>query len=295
MPTAIVNGIRLHYQTTGHGPDLVMVHGLAANLAFWFLNIVPRLARDFRVTVFDLRGHGESDMPPTGYTTRDMADDLEGLLDQLGSARVHLVGHSFGGAVALHFALRHPTRVKSLTLADARVHGLQPLPSETDASFWNERHRALRDRGIDIPDDAPRVLFTMFEELGADLPWAVGQDAKAGRLGAWNPNSRSGRKWIALRETTTLARDVRLVGDLDAAAIQGLVPPVLLMFGEQSRCLPTCRELERLLPGARTVRIPGTGHFFPAHVPGTFVQHLQEFLGAPAPSETDSAPSTGIR
>jgi pimeloyl-ACP methyl ester carboxylesterase len=278
MSKATINGIRLHYQTIGSGPDLVMVHGLAANLAFWFLNIVPRLARDFRVTVFDLRGHGESDMPPAGYTTGDMADDLDGLLDHLGCTAVHLVGHSFGGAVALHFALRHPDRVKTLTLADARVHGLQPLPSDTDDGFWEERQRALRDKGIEIPDGTPRVLFTMFEELGADLPWAVGQDARGGRLGAWNPNSRSGRKWIALRETTTVARDVRHVGELDAAAIRGLVPPVLLLYGEQSRCLPTCRELERLLPEARTERISDAGHFFPVHVPGRFVERLQDFL-----------------
>jgi pimeloyl-ACP methyl ester carboxylesterase len=295
MPKAIVNGVRLHYQTTGSGPDLVMVHGLAANLAFWFLNIVPRLARDFRVTVFDLRGHGESDMPPTGYTTQDLAGDLEGLIDHLGVSSVHVVGHSFGGAVALHFALGAPARVKSLTLADARVHALQPLPSDTDASFWSERHRALREKGIDIPENAPRVLFTMFEELGAELPWAVGQDAKAGRLGAWNPHSRSGRKWIALRETTTLASDVLHVGDLDAAAIRRLAPPTFLMFGEQSRCLDTFRQLERLLPRARTVLVPGAGHFFPVQVPGTFVQHLHDFLEAPAPSGARVAPSSGIR
>ena len=76
MPTATVNQIALHFLQIGTGPDVVMVHGLAANLAFWNLAIAPALAQSFRVTTYDLRGHGRSDMPPSGYTMRDMVGDL---------------------------------------------------------------------------------------------------------------------------------------------------------------------------------------------------------------------------
>ena len=63
MPKACVNGVSLHYQQSGQGPDLVLIHGLAANLAFWFLRIVPALNKRHRVTVYDMRGHGKSGTP----------------------------------------------------------------------------------------------------------------------------------------------------------------------------------------------------------------------------------------
>lgn len=126
MPRATVNDVSIHYQQAGHGPDLVMIHGLFGNLAFWYLSVLPALVRDFRVTLYDLRGHGYSDMPRSGYTSSHMAADLKELLDHLGVKQAHLVGHSFGGAVALHFAVLHPIHVLSLTLADARVPSLQP-------------------------------------------------------------------------------------------------------------------------------------------------------------------------
>jgi pimeloyl-ACP methyl ester carboxylesterase len=279
MPRATVNGVELHYQTVGRGPDLVMVHGLAANLAFWFLTVVPRLTRDFRVTVLDLRGHGESSMPVGGYTTESLAGDLAGLIDHLGLSPVHLVGHSFGGAVALHHALLHPERVATLTLADGRVHALQPLPAGTEGPFWRARRKRLRDRGIAVTPDTPRVVFTALEELGGD---ELGPAGAGPRLGAWNPDSRSARKWRDLRDGTTLTRDVRRTGGLTPAAIRRLRPPMLLMFGERSRCRLTGTRLQRLLPGARNVILPGLGHFFPVQAPQLFVTHLREFIAAPA-------------
>ena len=77
------NGVRIHYQQVGEGPDLVMVHGLTGNLAVWHLRIVPELSDRFRVLTYDLRGHGLSDTPPTGYSPDAMAEDLLGLLDAL--------------------------------------------------------------------------------------------------------------------------------------------------------------------------------------------------------------------
>ena len=64
------NGVRIHYQQIGEGPDLVMVHGLTGNLAVWHLQIVPELSEHFRVLTYDLRGHGHSDTPPTGLHAR---------------------------------------------------------------------------------------------------------------------------------------------------------------------------------------------------------------------------------
>src|SRR4051794_29517134 len=104
MAKADANGIQLHYHRFGEGPDVVMLHGITGNLAIWHHAMVPALRSAFRIITYDLRGHGYSDMPPTGYTTADHAMDLKHLLDVIGLDRAHLVGHSFGADIALHFA-----------------------------------------------------------------------------------------------------------------------------------------------------------------------------------------------
>src|SRR5262245_38871417 len=99
MPKVNVDGINLHYLTVGRGPDVFMLHGFLGNLAVWHLNIVPALRTHLRVTTLDLRGHGYSDVTPTGYTTEELAEDLRGTLDRFGIERTMLVGHSFGADI----------------------------------------------------------------------------------------------------------------------------------------------------------------------------------------------------
>lgn len=119
MAIVSVRGVRTHLRQLGTGPDVVMLHGLASNLAFWYFTVAPLIARHARVTVYDLRGHGLSSAPPRGYTTGELAEDLLGLCDAVGAVRPVLVGHSFGGAVALHAASADPSRVEAVVLADA--------------------------------------------------------------------------------------------------------------------------------------------------------------------------------
>src|SRR5262245_33960712 len=114
MPKVNVRGIDLHYIAAGHGPDIVMLHGFLGNLAVWHLQMVPQLRKSYRVTTYDLRGHGYSEVTPTGYAAENMAEDLRGLLDSLGIKKAHLVGHSFGADICMYFAHRYPERVDRL-------------------------------------------------------------------------------------------------------------------------------------------------------------------------------------
>ena len=122
MPIAQLPELRTNYLWTGSaaagGPPLVLVHGLAASLAFW-LPLSQHLGADHRLLMYDLRGHGRSGMTPTGYAPAALAGDLLALLDHLQVERAVLVAHSFGGAVALEFALRHPRRTRSLVVSSA--------------------------------------------------------------------------------------------------------------------------------------------------------------------------------
>src|SRR5437763_12768203 len=106
MPSATARGIKFSERQDRVGPDVVLIHGVAGNMAVWYLcGLVRALSQHFRVTAYDLRGHGYSESTPEGYTSRDMADDLLGLLRELGIERAYLLGHSFGAAIALQAAL----------------------------------------------------------------------------------------------------------------------------------------------------------------------------------------------
>ena len=100
-----------------------MVHGITGNLAVWHLHIVPALADRFRVLTYDLRGHGYSDTPPTGYSPDDMAEDLLELLDALELERPVVVGHSYGADIALYLAASHPERVREVVAIESALPG----------------------------------------------------------------------------------------------------------------------------------------------------------------------------
>jgi pimeloyl-ACP methyl ester carboxylesterase len=287
MPRVDVNGTALYYQLpfansyAGNRPVLVFVHGLGTNLAFWYLRIVPRLARDFRTVSYDLRGHGQSDMPPTGYTTADMASDLDQLLDRLEVPRAHLVGHSFGGAVALQYAAEHPDRVHSLTLADSRIRALQPTQRLADwpkPDLWTGVWREL---ALPSPNDEPdfdlRWLEAMAEARvqGRRLYSMAGGFAPFGSGGG---STRTARRWLDLLRTTSARRDFAATAGLETQRIRSVQTPVLAMFGEYSNCLPSCRALQRELSDCRVVIIPDAGHFHPVARPWLFEGHLRSFL-----------------
>lgn len=170
MPKLETDGVTLHYQQLGQqsgaGPDLVLIHGLGANLAFWYLGIAAKLAENYRVIIYDLRGHGESSMPPAGYTLPDMAQDLQHLLQYLGVKRAHLVGHSFGARVALCYTMLHPQQVETLTLADAQFTCLQPRIRLKDWPYWQEWQQQLRRQGVvNLPADNEIIDFPLLNHL----------------------------------------------------------------------------------------------------------------------------------
>jgi pimeloyl-ACP methyl ester carboxylesterase len=311
MPMISGNGMRLHVATTGSGEDVVMVHGLAANLAFWRLKIVPHLAANFRTTAYDLRGHGRSAMPANGYSPSNMAEDLKGVLDAGGIDAAHLVGHSFGGAVVMEFAARYPERVLTLTLADATVYSLQPLDENRDWDYWDSWRNTLTELGIDVPDKLPKVAFALLEEI-ADPRWREARQGwrEGGQrppdeeyfvpFGLWNGAKRTAARWIELLRTTDAWQELQSDG-LDLDGISRIAHPTLLIYGERSRWMRTCEALGEALENSETVIMPKTGHFFPLLNPAGFARELRKFIDrkqairrVASTKGTDHAPTTSL-
>ena len=138
---ADVNGTRLYYEQSGHGPDVILIHGVTLDHRMWEPQ-VKALSMAFRVTRYDVRGFGRSG-PAT--TRHDPVADLLALLDHLQISRAHIVGMSMGGVIATDFVLSHPDRSTSLVLISANISGF-PHPA------WGDRFTKVFEAGRrDLP------------------------------------------------------------------------------------------------------------------------------------------------
>ncbi|EWM67270.1 alpha/beta hydrolase [Micromonospora sp. M42] len=127
-----INGAQLAYDESGTGTAVVLLHAGIADRRMW-RGQIPALAQRHRVIALDLRGYGESELPPAPFAHHD---DVIGLLDALGIEQAALVGCSFGGRVAVDTALAHPQRVSALALFGAPVSGNEW--SEETEQLWED-------------------------------------------------------------------------------------------------------------------------------------------------------------
>lgn len=117
-----LNGIDLHYEERGAGEPLLLLHGFGMCGPGDWGEIADELAKDNRVILVDLRGHGWSTNPSGEFTMRQSAEDIRALLDVLKIDRVRALGISAGGMTLLHLATKYPNRVDSMVVIGATSH-----------------------------------------------------------------------------------------------------------------------------------------------------------------------------
>lgn len=133
---ADVNGIKLYYETYGEGKPLVLLHGSFMTIPLNWSQFIPLLARDRKVIVAEMQGHGRTRDTDRKLSYEAMADDVAGLLQHLKIDSADILGYSMGGGVAFQMAVRHPAQVRRLiVLSGAYAHdGWWP---DVEASFAN--------------------------------------------------------------------------------------------------------------------------------------------------------------
>lgn len=117
MPKMKTNNITLNYEQQGSGEPLILIPFLAADNACYAFQVAD-YAKHFTCISIDLRGTGESDKPATAYSTEDLADDVAAFMQAMAITSAHITGLSLGAAVGMWLAVKHPEKVKSLS-----VHG----------------------------------------------------------------------------------------------------------------------------------------------------------------------------
>ena len=269
MPKTVVNDIKLHYWQVGEGPDIIMLHGLTGNLAVWHFTAIPKLRHEYRVTTFDLRGHGRSDMPPTGYTTQHMAEDLKGLMDELGIERAHLVGHSLGADISLHCALLYPERVEKIVAIEAGTAALVHLRMDENWPGWESWAMAMEEYGgVKVPREKWHDIDYMLRR-SLEVPIVFGPARGL---------PRKGDKLLKLLDTTTLVEEYQDTAGMTLETIPSITHPVLLVYGEKSTYLGTYDVLKETLPNCRPVLLEGCEHFGPLEKPEMLMEHMAPFL-----------------
>ncbi|MCX7013495.1 MAG: alpha/beta hydrolase [Candidatus Sumerlaeota bacterium] len=282
MPKANVNGIDIHYMQSGDGPDITLVHGLTGDLSTWYVSFVPQLSKTYRVTSYDLRGHGRSSAPRTGYDTPTMVADLTGLLDHLGVERTFLVGHSYGGILTMAFAWMHPERARGVVIYDTGFPCMRHMHDFENWSGW-ERYKKEFD-SIDISKDQDyRNPYLMIPKLAkAILPIGL----RAGK-------PRQARRMMRLLNETDIFEEARRVEDFPAEALLSVKVPVLGIYGSESAMVAVGRHLAANLPDFELRLVEGEDHFYAVQAPKEFLKLVCEFVArilareqAPAPEPT---------
>ncbi|HEY0973495.1 MAG TPA: alpha/beta hydrolase [Solimonas sp.] len=274
---------KLAAQQLGEGPDLILLHGLATNRAFWFATAVALQDR-YRVTIFDLRGHGYSERPASGYRARDFAQDTLRLMDSLSVKTAALVGHSYGGAAALEVAGLAPERVTHLGLIDTRVARLQPLLRLHDTPHITEAEKEVAATHDADWAHLPQVGYLFLEaaarmRLAGKLPVARDDFTP---FGEGRGAARAAKAWLDLLDHTSARAELDEPG-MSAERIAALRMPALLMYGALSRCVHTGHALRALLPQARYVELADAGHFFPMNQPQRVQDEIRTLMATTAP------------
>jgi 3-oxoadipate enol-lactonase len=136
--------VKLYYKKHGAGLPVVCIHGYPLDHSIWN-PLIPFLEKKMQLILPDLRGHGKSPAPAGPYTIQGMAEDILGLIDELGFSQVLLVGQSMGGYVALQFARSYPSRLLGLVLAASH-----PYPDDPEKKKGRyDMVRKVQEKGVE--------------------------------------------------------------------------------------------------------------------------------------------------
>jgi len=260
VKTVDVNGITIAYRQLGGGTPRIMINGFAPTRDTSNPPVLKELARHYRVIIFDNRGTGYSTASDTPFSIPLFAEDTVSLMDALGIATAHVLGHSMGACIAQELALVNPDRVSRLVLVSGTCGGEQMIRMEQPV--WE----ILSDKsgtGIDL---ANRMFSVLFSEgwLATHDPWQYCPEV-------YETTSEES----AARQAEAL---FSWSGSYDR--LPHIRSPALVITGIEDVVIPPAnsRTLADRIPGSRLVEISGAGHGLMYQCPGEFLVVVRKFL-----------------
>jgi pimeloyl-ACP methyl ester carboxylesterase len=248
-----LNGISMHYEERGSGEPLLLLHGFGMCGADWG-HIPDELAKNYRVILVDLRGHGWSTNPAGKFTMRQSAEDIRALLDKLNIRRTRAMGISAGGMTLLHLATKYPDRLEAMAVIGATTH-------------FPEQARAIM-RGS-APNAIPKEVMEMF-----------GQCASRG----------DGQVRELLAQFQGF-KDSYEDMNLTAPYLATIKARTLIVHGDRDEFFPVTIPVEmyQAIPGSQLWIVPGGDHV-PIYGARTaeFLRIAREFLATPTAAKVQT-------
>lgn len=256
---ARIGDLEIAYERAGSGPPLVLLHGYVGDGRSTWRHQIDNLSSDFTVLAWDAPGAGLSTDPPESFGMNGYADCLAALLTELGIERAHIGGISFGAALAIAFAHRHPSVPRSLVLTSAYAGWAGSLPSP---EVQRRLDQALRLSHVTPREFCAALLPTMFRKSVPEADVAAFAEAMA----AFHP---AGFRAMAIACAENL-RD----------ALPAIGVPAMLIYGEDDVRAPreVAESLHAAIKGSRLVFAPGAGHVCTIESPGFVNDVIRGFL-----------------
>jgi 3-oxoadipate enol-lactonase len=256
------NGSTFNCRVDGRegAPWVMLAHGLATDLTMWD-ELTDALKERYRVLRYDARGHGNSAQAPGDYSMEMLVADAIGIMDALGIEKVHFGGLSMGGTTTLVMALKHPDRLKSAVVADAR--------HTTTAEFtkaWQDRAALVRQNGVEVIVDST--------------------------VERWSSAGLQARNPAVVERMRRLVRGTSANGYCGGAAALAQINyghrlgeirvPTLLICGTEDHGAPpdNTRQMHQSIKGSRFVAIEQAGHISNVEHPRIFNEAVVSFLNA---------------
>ena len=272
----VVDGIDLAYiDSGGDKPPLVFIHGLSSYMGFWEYQ-VPAFTDTHRVLALDLPGYGASSKPDAPYTPPWFADVVSNWLGAIGVDQPAVIaGHSMGGQIAVHLALRHPARVDKLVLAaPAGFERFSPGAQKYMRDYWTET------RATEASEENVRanMMAMVFNRHDAGVERFIEERVRWGQSPSFKGTS------VAVSRSVAGMMD-NLVLDL----ARGVRTPTLIVYGTDDKMIPNpvfnggrtseiARAAQAAIPGSKLVLIPNAGHTVHHDDPSAFNRAVEEFL-----------------
>lgn len=281
------NRIRLHCVTQGEGELVLLLHGFPEFWYSWRFQI-PALSRYFKVVVPDLRGYNDSDKPSGGYDLDTLSSDIRGLIEQLGYARAHVVGHDWGGAIAWHLAQKCPDYLNRLAILNAPhpQRFLQEMVSNLD-----QLRRSWYVLAFQIPGIPEWLIQQNMREFVKNL--FQGQAIRKGAFSAEDTKIYQ----AALEKPGVLAAAINyyrhMLSPQNWLQHVGRKPepvtiPTLVLWGEEDSFLSHSftEGLDQLIKAPFLLKfVPDCGHWIQQEAPQTVNRELLAFLREPLQSK----------
>jgi pimeloyl-ACP methyl ester carboxylesterase len=268
---AEVQGVKLHYLTSGHGAPLLLLHGYAETSLMW-RPLMPSLAERFTVVAPDLPGIGDSAIPADGLDMKGAAVRIHALMSSLGFQKAEVVGHDIGLMVAYAYAAMYPAETTKLVVMDAFLPGVAGWEAVYNSpGIWHFRFNGPTPEAL--VRGRERIYFDYFwNDFAADKTRSIPEAARKAYAAAYARPGRMKAGWAYFVSFNQAAKDFAVL------ARTQLTMPVLAIGGEKSLGEVLGAQMKSVARDVTVIVLKNTGHWILEENTGETTDALTKFL-----------------